>query len=142
MSSGTAGNPVKVVLDTNILISAIGFGGKPREIFLLVLSKKIIAVSSSIMLAELEEVVSKKFPRLEYDFHRVSRRINRRFKIVRPRVSLNVLRDEDDNRVLEAAKEGKCDYIITGDKELLKLKSFKNISIITVEQFLSKQQTQ
>lgn len=136
MSLDTAENPVKVILDTNIIISAIGFGGKPREIFLRVLSKKVIAVSSSILLAELEEVVTKKFPRLQYEFHRVNRRIRRIFTIVQPRLPLNILKDEDDNRVLEAAIEGKCDYIITGDKELLALKSFKGISVLTAERFL------
>ena len=131
-----AANPVNVVLDTNILISAIGFGGKPREILNLVLEREIMGVISPVLLAELEDVISKKFPKLENDFRRTRRRIKRRFKMVYPSETINVLRDKPDNRILEAAVERNCDYIITGDKELLKLGNFKKIKIVNTDQFL------
>lgn len=62
MSLDTDENRVKVVLDTNILISAIIFGGKPNQVLLLVLKDKIQAITSPILLAELREVLNKKFP--------------------------------------------------------------------------------
>lgn len=137
MNTGTAAGKPSVVLDTNIIISAIGFGGKPRKIFNLVLERHISAVISSILLVELEDIIFKKFPLLAGDFERINRQIKKKFKIVRPKTSLHVLEDEPDNRVLEAALEGKSQYIITGDKELLNLKSFKTINIITADEFLT-----
>lgn len=137
MNLGTAENPTKVVVDTNILISAIGFGGKPRQVLLQALEKKVQGVISPILLAELFEVVSKKFPKLEPKISAVEKKIKKSFILVQPKQSLNILEDEDDNRVLEAAVEGKCNYIITGDVELLRLDSYKNIKIVTADQFLN-----
>ncbi len=131
-----AASPIKVILDTNILISGIGFGGKPREVLHLILDDKIEAITSPILLAELEDVINKKFPKLVYIFALIIKQIKDKFKIVNPQRSLLVSRDEDDNRVLEAAVEGKCSYIITGDKDLLDLKNFKNIKIVTSDTFL------
>jgi len=130
-------DPVKVILDTNILISALGFGGKPRKILQLILDNQIRAITSSLLLAEFEDVINKKFPQLSLYFERINRQIRRKFKIVRPKKSLDILKDDDDNRGLEAALEGKCQYVITGDKELLDLAVYKDIKIITAEQFLS-----
>lgn len=137
MSIDTAANPVKVTLDTNIIISGIGFGGKPRKILHLILDNKIKAVTSSILLAELEDVIDKKFPKLASSFVLISKQIKGKFKIVKPKKSLLIARDDDDNRVLEVATEGKCSYIITGDRDLLDLKNFKNIKIVTPDTFLS-----
>ncbi len=136
MSSGTNENPVKVVFDTNILISAVGFGGKPRALLLLAQQKRIRATTSSILLAELSEVVNKKFPRLVPNLQRIERRIKRTFTIVQPKISISIVKDDDDNRVLEAAIEGKCQYIVTGDKELLDLGSVKGIRIVAPDQLL------
>ena len=57
------------------------------------------------------------------------------FEVVNPRNSLKVARDDDDNRVLEAAITGKCEYIVTGDEDLLSLKKYKNIKILTPAEF-------
>lgn len=128
---------VKVVLDANILISALGFGGNPREILILVIEKKLQAISSPILLAEFEDVISKKFPLLANDLTRILRKLKKNLKIVKPQISISVLDDEPDNRVLEAAVQGNCEYIITGDKDLLALNMFKNISIVKPDTFLS-----
>src|SRR5260221_7150627 len=121
---------VKVVLDTNILISALGFGSKPREILQLVLDKKIKAISSPILLAELDDVISKKFPLFANKLDQIHKQLRKNMMIIKPKFGLHTVQDEPDNRVLEAAVEGKCKYIITGDNDLLELKKFKNISIV------------
>lgn len=136
MNLGTGKNPVKVILDTNILISAIGFGGKPRVILLLALQKRIYPVISPILLAELSEVINKKLPKLVPQLFRIEKQIKEKFRVIEPKKELHVLKDQDDNRVLEAAFEGECDFIVTGDKELLKLGKFKGIHILTADEFL------
>lgn len=137
MSISTAENPLKVVLDTNIIISAIGFGGKPRTVLLMVLGKKIHAITTPLLLAELEDVVYKKFPKLAVNFKKIVKKLKKSFIIVQPTKTLQIVRDTDNDRVIEAAIKGKCRYIITGDKDLLELNSFENIQIVTAEQFLS-----
>src|SRR5438477_11260264 len=100
MSSDIRKNHVKVVLDTNVLISALGFGGKPRQILQLVLAKKVKAITSPILLAEFHEVVSKKFPLLSFQLDLIEKKIKKVFTIVNPKKILNIVRDIDDNRVL------------------------------------------
>lgn len=136
MTSDTNENLPKIVLDTNILISAIGFGGKPRAILSLTLEYKVQAITSRILLAELEEVIGKKFPKLVYELSIIRKRINKKFTLVQPKNTLHIVRDPDDNRVLEAAVEGNCDYIVTGDIDLLEIKDYKNIKIVTPDEFL------
>lgn len=136
MNSDINENHPKVVLDTNVLISAIGFGGNPRTILLLTIEEKIKGITSRVLLAELHEVISKKFSKLEPQLLIIERQIEEKFIIVQPKKSINLVRDEDDNRVLEAALEGGCDYIISGDEDLLNLGQFKNIKIITPDEFL------
>ena len=136
MSIGTAASPARVTLDTNIIISGLGFGGKPREILDLILDDKIKAVTSPILLAELEDVITKKFQKLTYSIEPIKKQIRKKFRIVKPEITLLVVKDEPDNRVLEAATEGDCKYIVTGDKELLKLGVYQDIKIVTADQFL------
>ena len=137
MTLDTKKSLVRVVIDTNILISAIGFGGKPRQILTLLLDKKIKVVISPILLAEFREVIHKKFPYLIKELLIIENKFTKIMVHVHPKESLTIVRDIDDNRVLEAAVEGNCHYIITGDKDLLVLKSYQHIKIVTSEQFLN-----
>lgn len=137
MNSGMVKKPLKVVLDTNILVSALIFGGKPEQVYNLVLEKQITAVISMVLLSELLETLIKKFNFGQKRIEQLERVIKKHFKIVYPKATINVIKDDDDNRVLEAAFEGECDYIITGDRDLLDLKIFKNIKIVTPDTFLS-----
>lgn len=127
---------LRVVLDTNILISAIVYKGKPRQVLNLVLEENIEAFSSPILLAELTEILIKKFSLTLEEINIIEQVIKDIFEIVYPKKTLHIQRDEDNNRVLEAAIEGKCDYIVTGDKELLELSIYKDIKIINADQFL------
>ena len=136
MSSDTVKKPLRVVLDTNILISALIYGGKPEQIYNLVLEKQIIAVTSAVLLAELSETLIKKFHFNHIRIEQLERIIKKHIRIVYPKETIGIVKDDDDNRVLEAAIESKCSYIITGDKELLDLRVYKGIKILTADQFL------
>lgn len=137
MNIGTVKKPPRVVLDTNIIISALIYGGKPQQVYDLSLNKQIFVITSLILLAELTEILIKKF---NFDLNRIKQLekiVKRNFQTVHPLKTIKLLEDQDDNRVLEAAYEGNCDYIVTGDKELLKLSVFKKIKIVTADEFLN-----
>lgn len=136
MNLDTKNNSIRVLIDTNVLISALGFKGNPRQILLLALDKKFKAVTSRILLAELHEVVNKKFPKLAHELKIIERKIRKLFLVVHPKETISVVRDIDDNRVLEAAIEGKCNFIITGDQDLLELQFYKDTQILTPYKFL------
>lgn len=140
MNTVTASSNVKVLFDTNILVSGLGFSGKPRQILNFALNRKLTqirGVTSPVLLAELADVVNKKFPKLAVPHKTAVVKIRKKFEVVEPKKSVNVVRDDDDNRVLEAAVEGQCNFIITGDKDLLELKIYRGIKIVTASEFLS-----
>lgn len=127
---------LRVVLDTNVLVSSLIFGGKPQQTENLILEKKIVGITSPMLLAEFTDVLAKRFSFNESRLRQAEKKIKKNFVIVKPRATIKILKDDADNRVLEAAVEGDCRFIITGDKELLDLKSFKGIKIITSSRFL------
>lgn len=131
-----AEKPVKIIADTNIIISGLGFGGKPRIILEKIAENQITAFVSPVLLSELEDVVSKKFPKLFVHFGNIQRVIKKKFKLVYPQETITILRDDDDNRVLEAASAGNVSYIVTGDRELLDLGHYKSIKIVAADIFL------
>lgn len=127
---------LRVLLDTNILISAFQFGGTPYYVFEYVLSKRVVGITSDELIVELLGVFRRKF-QLDTDTIKLAeKKIRRSFQIVAPTTTLDVLDDVDDNRVLEAAITGRCDYIVTGDTDLLRLKHYKGIVIMTPAEFL------
>ena len=128
----------KVVLDTNVLISALVYGGKPEQVYNFIFDKRIRAVISPILAAELADTLIKKFTFDQVRVKQLEKIMKKHFTLVYPKITLRaVLGDEDDNRVLEAAVEGQCQFIISGDRDLLDLATFKRIRILTPTQFLN-----
>jgi len=123
---------MRVVLDTNVLISAIFWTGKPKDILNVVRKRKVVFVTSQVLLDS-----NKPFQLEENDAERVVRHIKDLAEIIRVTNRVTVCKHEADNRVLECAFCGKADYIITGDKDLLGLKSFEGIKIIKAAGFLN-----
>ncbi len=127
---------LKVVLDSNIIISALIYGGKPQKIIDLVLEEKIIAYTSQILIAELVDILIKKFHFTAERLQETEKYINEEWLFTLPKVSINILKDIPDNRVLEAAVQSGSQYIITGDKALLNLKNYKKIQIVSPAEFV------
>jgi len=125
-----------VVLDTNVLVSAFVFGGNPHKVLELVLRKHIRGVTSSFIISELTEVLLRKFLFEESKALLLEKKIRKYFLLVQPTKRIKVLKDDADNRILEAALQGRCQFIVTGDKELLSLKKYKGIVKVTPAQFL------
>ena len=122
---------MRAVLDTNVVISAVLFGGVCRDILVRAIRGEIDLVTSPAMLDELEDVLAEKF-----DFSRDAARATRSeieslADVVEPADVPRVCRDPDDDEVLAAAVTGAADTIITGDEDLLTLESHQGIEIVT-----------
>ena len=130
---------LRVVLDTNILISALGWKGASREILEKCINDKIRLLESNDLLEELINVLKRpKFdfipPLKKAEFLRYLVEIS---EIIHPKENLETIKDDiSDNKVLECAIEGNADYIISGDEHLLNLKQFKGIKIISAKEFV------
>lgn len=136
MSLGMDVNMMKIVLDTNILVSAFVYGGNPQDIFELIIIKQITGVTSLPLIVELIETLIKKFGFSSEKVYQIETKVKKNFEFVSPAKAIEAVRDKDDNRVLEAAVEGDCDFIITGDQDLLELGKYRKIKIVTPKQFL------
>lgn len=131
---------MRVVIDTNVLISAIFWTGKPKQLLNQVRLGRLTFLTSEILLAELREVLTredKPFKLSAEEAERVVAGMRDLAEIVEPRQRLSICQDEEDNRVLECAVEGRAEWIVTGDRHLLNLKSFQGMPIVTVANFLS-----
>lgn len=135
--TGAKPTKIRLVLDTNIIISALLFGGKPRELFQLALKGDVFAVTSEVLLLELSQILTGKFGFSKEKAKIVVAKIKESFLVVAPSKEIHILKDEPDNRVLEAAVAGKVRYIVTGDKALLELKEYKKVKIISVNYIIS-----
>lgn len=127
-----------VAFDTNIYISAIIFGGNPRQCLELARSGEIELIVSKAVYLELAEKLRDKFDWPEEDIAEVVTGISGFAKIATPRKKVALIKaDPDDNMILEIALETKIDYIISEDKKhLLSLKKFEGVPIISAKEFL------
>jgi len=131
----------RFVLDTNVIVSAVLFpNSQPNLIIKKIQTIGIIIQSPSTWL-ELENVLARpKFDRYITQTERqtflldFSQTID---LILEDSFTTNECRDPKDNKYLELAVNGKAEYLITGDQDLLVLHSFQSINILRIEQFLS-----
>ena len=119
---------IKAVIDTNVFISSF-WGGKPGKIIELWRDGKIQLCLSDEILKEYLRVMY----RLNLSQERVTKLISllgekQNITDVNPQQHFHVIQDDpDDNIFIDCAFEGKAEFIISGDKHLLKLRNFKKI---------------
>lgn len=135
---------MRVVLDTNVVASAMLWGGSPLLLLLAARKKRITLYSSAPLLAELADILARpKFERkiaasmLTVD--QLVARYSSLVSVVRPALILPTSTDPDDDEVLAAAYTAHADMIVSGDrKHLLVLGKFEGIPILTVVLALAK----
>jgi len=134
----------RVVIDTNVWLSALLWGGQPSLIIQLIEKKQIQAISSENILAELTDILQK--PKLQKRLNQlkfsadevviVAKRLM--ILVVIEEVIIPKLRDPKDQMVLATAIAGDAQIVISGDKDLLVLHPYENISILLPQEFLSR----
>jgi uncharacterized protein len=128
---------MRVVADTNVLISAFLFGGLPRAFLDLSLLGTFSLITSGVLLDELDEKLRGKLAVPETKAQGFISQLKNNARVVHPSFVLDAVPDDpEDNRVLECAVAGDAEFIVSGDKHLLRLGSYEGIVIVTVRQFL------
>ena len=130
---------IKVILDTNTHISALGWKeGNPRKVLDLCILGKCRLIESIELIKEFVSVISRpKFSFInEEERNQLLIFLLQISILVEPKQKFNVCEDPKDNMILECAVEGNADYIVSGDYHLLKLKEFKGVKIVTAKEFL------
>lgn len=128
---------IKVVIDTNVIISSL-WPGKPREIIEMWDKDTILVIVTQPILDEYFRVLNR-FDLTEEDIEDITILFSNPKKtlVVDPKSKIHLIKkDTADNKFLECAQEGNADFIISGDKHLLELKNYKNCQIVTPKEFL------
>ena len=131
---------MRVVLDTNVLVAAFATRGLCAEVLEVCLTNHTIVLSEHI----LSEVAEKLTGKLQLP-HDISKEIiyylREQADIVHPeKIRESVCRDSDDIQIVGTALGGKVKFLITGDEDLLILKQYKSIEIVTPREFWNRLQ--
>lgn len=126
---------MRILLDTNVLIAAFIARGTCSEL-LEHCARNHTLISSRALLRELEDKLGGKLGFTRAEARDVLALLKSKLEVVEP-ASLDqpVCRDPDDDVVLATALSGRCDCIVTGDKDLLVLERFEQIRIFAPGDF-------
>lgn len=129
---------MRVTVDTNVLISALGWNGAEAAVMEMVFDCSLELCISTQILSEFYRVVG--YPKFGFTEEEIDGFIGRLLPnaiLLNPSKRIHAVEaDSDDDRIIEYASEGKSNYIITGDKHLLQLGEYKGIKILTASDFL------
>jgi putative PIN family toxin of toxin-antitoxin system len=128
---------VRVLFDTNVLISSLLFPGGSGEVALFrIIEGRDSLIISKPLLHELLTVLAHKFSHDREELARVAVLLDDIAEMIHPQTQLQVLEDDPDNRVLECAIAGKADVIVTGDKAILHLRDYQHIRTLSLKDYL------
>jgi putative PIN family toxin of toxin-antitoxin system len=126
---------VRVLLDSNVWLAILTTDGQCRRMWRQIRGDSEMCASPEI-LGEIENKL-----RLKFGFHPRQARLLASF-VRRQTVSVTIIalppkicRDPDGDYILAAAVKSGCEYLVTGDKDLLVLKTFSGIGIVTPREF-------
>jgi len=124
---------MRIVCDTNVLLSGLLFGGSCRTIIRLVSEGRVDGFTSSALMTELEGVLLRpKFGLGTSQVGAIVDLVRQTFVSVSPRETITaVAEDPDDDAVMEAATAAAADVVVSGDEHLLRLGEFHGIRIIS-----------
>lgn len=128
---------MRVVFDSNIFMSALVLpGGRAEKAILTILSGHDTLLLSQKILDEILSTLANKFSRDIEALSRVAVNLTEMSERITPRRKVKVFKDDPDNRILECAQAGNADFVVTGDKEMLRQKRYEGIRIITLREYL------
>lgn len=130
--------PLKIIIDTNLWVSFI-ISNKLTLLDGLLFSQKISLLFSEELINEIAVTITK--PKLRKYFatnglEEMLTAFEPFIDLIKVRSSVTLCRDPNDNFLLALAKDGKADYLLTGDKDLLELVKFGKTKIISMTTFL------
>ena len=128
---------MKAVFDTNVLLAAFLTEGVCAKLLTRARKQQFNLITCPFILHEFERILTKKFSATKQEKENALALITEAAKdIVHPsETPAGVCRDKDDDNVLACALEADADYLVTGDKDLLQMKAFRGIRIITPRDF-------
>lgn len=130
---------MRLVLDTNVVASALLWGGVPRLLLQAGREKRIELFTSTAILAELTDILGrrkfgKKIAASALTIDQIVDRYAALADLVRPAPTPRIAPDPDDDVVIGTALAAKADLIVTGDKALLSVAEYQGVRLVTVSE--------
>lgn len=127
---------MKIVIDTNVVISAAFFGGVPRKVLQAAIEEKIIVCATDSIVEEYQEIRTEMVARKKGTLRdNIFDLYLGKIKMIDAVTVVDVCRDPDDNKFIACAVDAKAIYIVSGDKDLLTVKNYDAIEIVTAKEF-------
>lgn len=132
---------MRLVLDTNVVASALLWGGVPRMLLQAGREKRVELFTSAALLAELTDILArrkfdKKIIASTLTVDQLVDRYAALAAMVRPTPTARIAPDPDDDVVIGTALAAKADWIVTGDRPLLSVAEYQGVRIVGVTQAL------
>lgn len=126
---------MRVLYDTNVLVKILCSRQSILAFREIITREGIVNISSQHILQEVETVLAEKMKLTKQKAKAATRLLARQSTIVNPKTIEKVARDPFDDYILASALLGKAEYIVTADQDLLILKQYKGIKIVTPDTF-------
>ncbi len=127
----------QVVIDSNVWISGLVFGGNPEKILRLFIEGQIIVVCAEELLSELRRKITQRFPLFLPNLSLLEASIREDALFISlGTVQITASRYVEDNKFIETALTGQVSFIVSGDKDLTDIGSFQSINILKPKEFL------
>ena len=128
---------MRIVVDTNIIISGIFFGGKPRKLLQKCFSGTLQMVCSEEIFSEYKETIERLTIKTGRTIVReIEPLLIENLEFIENRYSDSYSRDPDDDKFINCARSGGIQFIVSGDKDLLVLGKINGVNIVGVAGFL------
>ena len=128
---------MRIVVDTNIIISGIFFGGKPRDLLQKCFSGILQMVCSEEIFIEYTETIERLTNKTGRNIGKeMEPLLIENLEFIENRYSDSYSRDPDDDKFINCARSGTIDFLISGDKDLLVLEKINGVKIVGVADFL------
>jgi uncharacterized protein len=136
---------LKVVVDTNVIASGILLGGLPGKVVEAIYNGDFHTYASAEIVEEYNETIEeilnskkKKFVKIKPPYRGILIPLIEKLNLIEVHSKIKICRDPDDDKFIECAEDAKALYIVSGDKDLLSIRKYKNIDIVTVREFYDK----
>ena len=127
---------MKIVVDTNVMISGIFFGANPQKVLRSIVSNEIVACATTEIIDEYKEIVERMIQKKQGHLNaNILTPVLQKLELIEAKSIVDICRDPDDNKFLGCAKDAKALYIVSGDADLLDLENYEDIDIITAKEF-------
>jgi len=135
MSSTKLSIRLRVVIDTNVFISAFLWGGTPQKVVNRWLEGGFRLLVSPFLISEILLVLERfSFP--PQDCQKIKTFLETQGIKIIPQEATKICRDPKDNQILDLCLKGKANFLVTGDKDLLAIKKFFATKIVSPRRFL------